>query len=455
MAPLLVVGLPLAALAAASAQAVYPHDAHYELLIAAAFAVFWLALVVAIGRDRGIPLALGFLALGGDALALDGLRQFVRGRPTPVGWIGPFAAQIPVRISATLHNPNVLAAVLLLTVGPAAGLAVGARGRAGRLLGLACLVPAAVALPLTFSRAAYVSPGGLVVLAAVAMPRDRRGSGLAALGALVVPLLLVAVVAHGVLLRVHTISVQGGGDVASRLFGWGDALAIWAAHPILAAGPGGLQALCARHHTVGDARGTYMRIDIPGSPDNAPLQWLAQTGLVGVAALLAAIGIAVVAAWRGRRRFGPYAAAGAPLAAAVLAMAAPGTAGGHGVRAADRGAAGRGVGDPGRIGGQVGPVGSKVGRGLLGAGLVVAGVALARGLHAAWAPQVDFARGWARMQAGHPRAAPRAAGAGGPHGSHLRAQLGRGGGRGGSRRLYRPGRQRSDGRTASGAVGAA
>jgi O-antigen ligase/tetratricopeptide (TPR) repeat protein len=400
-AALLVIALPLGALALAAGHAVYPHDARVHLLLAAAFAIFWFGLTAALGIDAGALLGLALVAGAGDWLAVGGLHQFLVGQPTPVGWTGAFASIIPVRISASLHNPNVLAAALLLSLGAAVGLAVGARHPLPRILGLVALVPPALALPLTFSRAAYVALPLMVVVTALLLPRKLRGSGLLALATLVVPLVAVAVGVHGVLFRVHTISVQGGGDVTSRFFSWLDALHIWLARPLLGAGPGGLEALYARYHTVGDARGTYVLIDVPGSPDNDPLQWLADTGLVGGLALIAAVVLAVVLAWRARRRLPAWAGAAAPLVGAVVAVAAQGLLEVTAFVLPIEGLLAVVFAALASLGAQT-RAGPWWWQRPLALGVTVAGLAVAVGLHATWKPQQAFAQGWATMQAGHP-----------------------------------------------------
>ncbi len=402
-AALAVIALPLAGLTLAALHAVYAHDAWMDLEIFVCFAVFWCGLVVLVGADGGGLWALAALAGLGDWQAVVGLGQWQSGQPTPVGWTGVFASAIPVRISGTLHNPNVLASVLLVALGAAAALALVAPWRALRLTALAAILPVAVALPLSFSRAAYLGVVALVLAAALLLPRGLRIRGLGVFAAVAAPLLAVALAVPGVLFRVHTISVQGGGDVASRFFSWRDALAIWRARPILGAGPGGLEALYARYHPV-SARGTYVLIDVPGSPDSDPLQWLAETGLVGVVALASAVALAVTTALRTHRRRPALAAAAAPLIGTALALAVQGVfevtayclpiaALGAVLLAALAG-----------LGGQVRRTGRRPLRPLAWATAATGG-AVALLLAASWGPQVHFAAAWAHMEAGHPGAA--------------------------------------------------
>lgn len=397
--------LPLLALWAAAAHAAYAQDAAYNLQIALAMALLYVAFVAALGT-QAVPCGLLALAAIGADLGLRGLRQFTAGQPTPVAWTGPaFAAAIPVRVAATLHNPNVLAAVLLLCMGGAAALAIGVRPWPLRLLGLLALLPMAAALPLTFSRAAYL---GLALACAgvlVAVPAAHRLRAALAVACIALPIAVVAYKVPGVAFRVHGISVQRGGDVSSRFFTWTDAFSVWRSHPLWGAGPGGLEVFYAAHEPLG-AGGTYGLIDIPGSADNDPLEWLAETGLVGAAALAGGAGVLALAVRRGATRRGPDAQAqsvaltafvvgtvlqgGLEVTAFVLPV--------EGVLAlalaALTGAAG--------LSRPIRPAG--IGR-LLGAATATAAVAVALTLHTPWQAQQVFQRGWALLQAGHPAAA--------------------------------------------------
>lgn len=402
----LALALPLAAMAASAAHAVYPHDAWVDVQTALAAALLYLALVSAAGGRGGVEAGLLCLAGLGVWLGIAALGQFAAGQPTPVAWTGAaFAAVIPVRVAATLGNPNVLAAVLLFAAGGACALVVGARPVPLRLAGAVALLPMAAALPLTFSRAGYLGLALLAVATVATVPAGRRGRALLCAACIAAPAGVVALRVPGVVFRVHTISVQGGGDVHSRFFTWKDALAVLRAHPVWGAGPGGLEPLFASHEPLG-AHGTYVLIDVPGSADNDLLQWAAEEGAVGLGALGAGLALFGLAARRGLRRGdeGRRAVAAALLASllgaalqsglevtffvlpvqAVLALSAAVLTG-----AAD----------------QAGPVRTPgLGR-ALGAGLAVGGLALAMALHAPWPTEQAFTRAWALVQQGQAAAA--------------------------------------------------
>jgi len=397
--------LPLAALWAAAAHALYPHDARVDLEAILACVLLYAAFVFAVGSRGGITPALLCLASIGVWLAVVALRQFAAGQPTPVAWTGAaVAAAIPVRVSATLRNPNALAAVLLLCIGGAAALAVGTRSLLLRLAGSAALVPMSAALPLTFSRAGYLGLALAVVGTVAAVPAARRLRALLCAACIAVPIGAVALRVPGVAFRVHGISVQNGGDVTSRFFTWRDTLSVLRARPVWGAGPGGLEVLFATHEPLG-AHGTYGLIDVPGSADNDLLEWTAEDGIVGAAALAAGIGIFAFAVFRGLRRRGPDAqAVGAALGASLLGVALQGglevTAYVLPVQAVLALTAAILTG----AAGQSGPVWPPwLGR-ALGTGAAVGAVALALGLRAPWPAQRAFEQAWSLVQAGHPAA---------------------------------------------------
>lgn len=405
LGPAAAIALPLAALVVSTSHAVYPHDARYDLALALAFALFYLAAVAAMASDTGVPLGLLTVAVVATWLAVQGLQQFTSGQTTPTAWTGPdFASAIPIRISASLHNPNALAAALLLGIGAAAALAVGGRHLVWRVLGCIALVPLAAALPLTFSRGAYLGLAVAVGFAAIILPRGRRLRGLVPLLCVVLPIAAVAYKVPGVLFRVHGMSVQTGGDVSSRLFTWRDALAVWHLHPRWGAGPGGLQPLYAAHQPSGGT-GTYVLIDVPGSADNDALQWLAETGWAGAALLGAGTLTALIVIARGLGRRGrDDAAAGAALLAALAGVFVQGlfevTAYLLPIEAMLALAVAALTGLAG-LGRPIRP--SAVGR-VLGVGVAIAGLGVANVLWQGWAPDVSFAAGWSQVQAAQPQA---------------------------------------------------
>ncbi len=416
--------LPLAAYAAATLHAADPFDARRALFIAIAWSAAFLALVDALaGIGRGVAarpaaasrvarlLVLAAVALGGLRLAVMAFRQFLSGVPTQVAWTGlKLAAIIPIRVTATFHNPNVFAAACLLFIGAAAALAlVPARGlprAAALVLGLAVVAAGTGTLVLTFSRAAYLALGGACVLTFLLLPRARRKAALPVLLAAVVPFVVLALRVPGVVFRLHSISIANGGDVTSRFFSWFDTLRVWLAHPLLGAGPQGMQPLYAPFFPLHDF-GTWVLINVPGGIDNDPLQWLAEAGAVGGAALAAGILLWLHAGWRRWARLRlPRRAVLAPMVAILAGVVAQSlletTLFMLPIQAlvvvlaalcVDEADLARRVAVPRR----------PAAAGLTGATAVAAvgvAAALALGLHAQWPGDAAFLRGWAALQRG-------------------------------------------------------
>ena len=298
---------PLAGLALATVAAVYPAAARTDLAAALAFVLALVALTAACpGRRWQVPAGLlGGIGLAEAAVAIE---QFARGRPTPAAWTGPAAARIPLRVYGTLHNPNALAALLLLAAGGTAALALAAAHPTWRQTARIALVPLALAFALTFSRAAYIGLLAGAGVTAIALPATHRRPALVLAAAVALGLGLATVAAPAVAWRATRLTPATAGDWQAHLFEWRVALAIWRSHPWLGAGPGGVAVLYGIHEPPG-AGGTYALVVAPGAVDGDALQWLANTGLVGGA--LAAAGLAR----RPRRRLSR------PLGAAVLAIA--------------------------------------------------------------------------------------------------------------------------------------
>ncbi len=265
------------------------------------------------------------MALGGCALALLAARQFLVGTPTPVGWTGPSLAHlIPVRVTATLRNPNAYGSVCLLFLGVSTVLALGER-RPLRVVGISALALNTMALVLTFSRGAYLGLVALVVITALLLGTERRRNTHSALAAVVLPCLLLGAVLPGVFHRTKTI-VVGTSALATRLFTWHDVLRMFDARPLLGVGPGGINVLYPVFFAL-KTFSTEVLITIPGGADNDPLQWLATTGIVGSCALVVCLVIWWVAMHRRLRsramRAGRIRAV-APLVGALAAIAVQG-----------------------------------------------------------------------------------------------------------------------------------
>lgn len=324
-------GLPLAALVLATAQAVYPHDARYDLEIALAMGALYYASVFVAGEVRGpglgvaVTALLASLAAAGLPLAIDGLRQYASGIPTGVAWTGIFAREIPIRVSATTHDPNALAAYLLVSLGATVVLILTCDRLWLRVALLVLVATLTATIVLTFSRAGWLATALFCLTITVLTRPDRRRWAAVSAAVAAATFLALGWAIPGVFFRAGTISIQNGGDVTSRFFGWLTALSIWRTHPLLGTGAGGLNALYAVRQLLG-WHGTYVLIDVPGSDDNDVLQWLVGTGVVGLLALATGLGLAAWTVGQAvRRAASAQAAVVAGCAAVLLGLALQGT----------------------------------------------------------------------------------------------------------------------------------
>ncbi len=247
----------------------------YDALVTAGYllAGAWLYLGLRQVRNQAVL----WTALGSGGL-LGGWAtwQELSGLKTPAYWLGATAHPF-TRAYASLHNPNVLAGALLLTLGASAALLPKGGWRwpwaAALLLQLGGLL-------FTFSRGGYFGLGvGLLVLI-WRLPWRRRWLALG--GGLVVVLALL--LAPQFRQRVVGLAQPAKSAAASRLFLWEAAWRIWETHPLLGSGWGGYNQLYPGARPVG-ARGTYVLINPPVGAHNDWLQLLSELGLIGVALL--------------------------------------------------------------------------------------------------------------------------------------------------------------------------
>jgi hypothetical protein len=240
--------------------------------------------------------------------------QWAEGVPAPASWLGAQARHvIRTRAYASLGNPNMLGAYLLLGLAAAAGeLLVAQSAWARRLLG-ALFVLEGFALFVTYSRGAYLGAAVAAACGAALLGSERR-EALPRLAPALGALALLALLVPGVLFRVGATRPTQS-TAAARLFTWKAALAAWRARPWFGAGPDAVDAVLGRYRPRGVVR-PYSLLTYPGAVDDDYLQLLVTVGAVGATLVAAAAAAAGAQFARLRQRL---AGAGARRLAAALA----------------------------------------------------------------------------------------------------------------------------------------
>lgn len=270
-------GPPIAALSAALVGATLGSMKPLESTVALGS---WILALAAFGtalrmfRAHHVSLAAHALLLAGAVVSLIGLYQYLQGVPTAAAWIDPEqVGAIQTRVYGPFTNPTMLAEylVMILPVGLVL-LAEPSTWKRRVLLGGFCVLVAA-SLLLTYSRGGWLSALAAVVL--VAVLRDRRFLPLLLIGVLVVLVLVpdsVLVRAASVVSREDTstlyrLSIWEGSLRMARVYwftgiGLGPSPFAWAYSSFMIAG-------IRAHH----AHNTF-------------LQFLLETGIAGLLALV-------------------------------------------------------------------------------------------------------------------------------------------------------------------------
>lgn len=280
-----------------------------------------------IGYWNALALAAGSLVVLGLWLAAHPVAR----RARPVGAVLAYAGVVAVLLSISR------AGVLAMLVGVALWLLLEEERVERALLALTALVPALAVSAWAFTRPALVEDGGshsdrvsdgawlglLLLAGAVAtglaaerssrveLTADRRrlagrvlGAGAAA--ALVLGLAAILVVGDPSSGESAQSPVRlGDASLNNRVDWWGEALELFADHPLLGTGAGSFE---VAHRRVQEAY-------VPAvQPHDVPLQFLAGTGILGLLLFAAAVAAAALAARSALRRLsGPERAAAAAL----------------------------------------------------------------------------------------------------------------------------------------------
>lgn len=264
--------------------------------------LFWLVIQRVAGRDEALRIALSYV-LGATVLAIHGIvQQFV-----PVG-IGPVQIASDLDLysgirSSSFYGATTLGGLLVLGMGPAAGVALSSKRRGLQLLMGACMLLCLIAIILTRTRGSWL--GLAVALALIGVSVRPSGKVLAAAaGAGIVLALTLGPV---VLSRLYTLAdpVEDSSLMARAQF-YATAAHIGRAHPVLGLGWGcyyDIEAILRAGKYVATPLDAAAGAEL--SPNDATvhsayLQLFVKTGLLGTVAFLGLLVAWIERVWRGR-----------------------------------------------------------------------------------------------------------------------------------------------------------
>ena len=205
------------------------------------------------------------------------------------------------RPSGTLPDPDSLGNMLAMACPLALMLTMSASSRVRRLTWAACALLITVALTLTFSRASWIGASAGVLIVVLALPPRRRLVASVGVLALLAVTVGIGLSFGGTNLRERFDSIQNptsrvyrtaGGDEERKQI-WNAALTIASAHPIVGTGLGRLEEHLSEH--LGRApEGLHAQ--------SVYFQFLAESGVLGLLALLLLVGHAATGIVAGIRR---------------------------------------------------------------------------------------------------------------------------------------------------------
>jgi O-antigen ligase len=203
------------------------------------------------------------------------------------------------RFSGGEGDPNYLAAGLVAAIALAAGLLPSARDPIAKLGLGAAIAAIAAALAATESRGGLI--GALVALIAALVLARRQRVQAAAFGVFVIAAAGAFFLASpSALHRATHFNAGGSGRAELWTVGW----RMTADHPVVGVGLAGFQTEAKNYvRPPGSLQFVRLIVDEPSVTHNVYLQQLAETGIVGLALLLAVIGSCLAAAGRAARRF--------------------------------------------------------------------------------------------------------------------------------------------------------
>jgi O-antigen ligase len=260
-------------------------------------ALLFVIVFEAIRTPRQVRALLGALVAGGTAAAAYGIvaspnLSHLAGDPT--------AATDLERLGGTIADPNLLAAVLVVSFVLAVALATTARSPAIRLVLAGAAALSLLSVFLTASRGGLV---GLIaaLVCAIVLARGRRAAAVGgALVVVVVSVIYVGVFDPG---AAHRYSTADGGNGRTDLWKVGWRMA--EANLVRGVGAGNYRDASAHYVLTepGKIADSEFIIDQPRFAHNVYLEVLAELGVVGLAAFLALLGAAIGAGLAAARRF--------------------------------------------------------------------------------------------------------------------------------------------------------
>ena len=220
----------------------------------------------------------------------------------PVHWGTTPLAHLEAKIAhaivpiTTIGNPNFAGGALAATLPFAISLGIDAKSRWRRALWFAVAALQLAAIGLTRSRGGLLGAvAGVVVL--VLVHRKRLQSlmtstiriGLIALGSLA----LVLGVSAAIISRTSPAELFSSDTLVKRWEYWHAAAAVFVTNPVLGTGPDTFYAAYGRHRAASDGAAHGLDEAPPDKPHNIYLEYAAGTGVLGLGAYLALIGMTI------------------------------------------------------------------------------------------------------------------------------------------------------------------
>ena len=246
-------------------------------------------------RDLAVALAASSALVSLYAFAQVLKVDPVRWGTTPLARLEAKIAHAIVPIT-TIGNPNFAGGALAATLPFAISLGIGASSRWRRAAWFAAAALQVAAIGLTRSRGGLLGVvAGVVVLVLVhrrrlqSMMTSAIRTGLIVLGALA----LVLGVSGAIVSRTSPAELFSSDTLVKRWEYWRAAAAVFVTNPVLGTGPDTFYAAYGRHRAASDGAAHGLDEAPPDKPHNIYLEYAAGTGVLGLGAYLALIGMTI------------------------------------------------------------------------------------------------------------------------------------------------------------------